>query len=162
MSPKNQQDYCELPLPYETEPRFFFVFSQDMCALSSSHHWPMLSMSVPWGWKFCGFLVFGCVVWADLSKWKVMICYKKMVKRHWNVWDLSFLQGKFWDWDILVGLILIVWRQGLCNREPGAGTNDLCTFSMGSLWHWSSGWFEWDHLEPWFLTHLWCICHSQN
>lgn len=50
MSPKNQQDYSELPLPYERH-RFFFVFSQDMCALSSSHPWPMLSMSAPWGWK---------------------------------------------------------------------------------------------------------------
>ena len=64
-----------------------------------------------------------------------------------------FLWGWFW---------MIAWRQGLCNREPGVGTNDLCTLSMGSLWHWSSGWFKWDHLEPWFLTHFWCIFCGQN
>lgn len=51
------------------------------------------------------FLAFWKALFGRISKWNVMIFYKKMVKRHWNFmefWDLSFFQVKFWDWDILV------------------------------------------------------------
>lgn len=78
-------------------------------------------------------------------------------------WDLSFFKVKFWDWNSLVGLIL----------------ND-CVAS-GSLqqrtWRWDKRpmhlfdgitlalkqWMVW--MRPFgtlVLTHLWCICHSQN
>ncbi len=85
----------------------FFVL-QDMCALSSSHHWPMLSMSEPWGWG-------NSLVWlhclADVNA-KSDDFYKDAQKTL-KSWDLCFFlrfmflfKGKFWDWDILVGLIL--------------------------------------------------------
>ena len=36
--------------------------------------------------------------------------------------------------------------QGLRNGESGLGTRDLRPVPMGSLWHRSSGWSQWDYL----------------
>ena len=98
MSPKNQQDYSELPLPYERH-RFFFVFSQDMCALSSSHPWPMLSMSAPWGWKNSWLFEKRCLGGYRSEK---LWFLQKDGQKTLEFWDLSFFKVKFWDWNSLV------------------------------------------------------------